>query len=298
MEDGEPVEHFIEILSLKKANANFIYDSIIDYLEKKGVIISNMIGMGFDGAAAFSGKHNGVQPLLKRNSPHSIFVHCQCHLLHLACVQAANSTPGINTTLTALWKYFHYLPKRAESLREIQQVLRMPELKIVKPSDTRWLAHERCVKTVKENYSAIVMALNNLYEETHEPEALGISRALSKKSAFFSLTMCYLRSPNSAEHCNLKGGLNNHIFSCGRTLHTIDDALNPAASWMLTLQDIEDNLEEATSITITMEDIKSFTDNVGKPFVSTLNANINSRFSSQDVVSAFSIFDPPQNSTC
>ena len=53
----------------------------------------------------------------------------------------------------------------------------MPELKIVKPSDTCWLAHEQCVKTVKENYSAIVMALNNLYEETHEPEALGISRA-------------------------------------------------------------------------------------------------------------------------
>ena len=31
----------------------------------------------------------------------------------------------------------------AECLREIQQVLDMPEFKIVKPSYTRWLAHER-----------------------------------------------------------------------------------------------------------------------------------------------------------
>ena len=61
---------------------------------------------------------------------------------------------------------------------------------------------------------------------------------------------------------------------------------------MLVLQDIEDSLEEATLIKITMDDIKSFQDNVGKPFVSTLKANISSRFCSQDVVSAFSIFDP------
>ena len=45
---------------------------------------------------------------------------------------------------------------------------------------TRWLAHERCVKVVKENYCAIIIALNNICEETHEPEALAISKALSK----------------------------------------------------------------------------------------------------------------------
>jgi len=64
----------------------------------------------------------------------------------------------------------------------------MPEFKIVKPSDTRWLAHECCVKVVvKENYCAIVIALNNIYEETHEPEALGISKALSKKSTISAM---------------------------------------------------------------------------------------------------------------
>jgi len=61
-------------------------------------------------------------------------------------------------------------------------VLDLPELKIVKPSDTRWLAHERCVKAVKASCSAIVNALNNIYEQTHEPEALGISKALCKPS--------------------------------------------------------------------------------------------------------------------
>ena len=52
----------------------------------------------------------------------------------------------------------------------------MPELEVIKPSDTCWLAHEGCVKAVKENYTAIMITLNNIYKETQEPEPLGIAR--------------------------------------------------------------------------------------------------------------------------
>ena len=109
VENGLPFEHFIEIIPLKKAYAQTIYATLVDCLKVKRVQISKLIGMGFDGAGTFSGKHKGVQTLLKSNSPHSIFVHCHCHLLQLACVQAANSTPGIKQvyiTLTTLWKFF------------------------------------------------------------------------------------------------------------------------------------------------------------------------------------------------
>ena len=58
---------------------------------------------------------------------------------------------------------------------------------MIKPSDTRWLAHERCVKAVKESYSAIVHALNDIYDEMHEPEALEISKALCKKSSIAAI---------------------------------------------------------------------------------------------------------------
>ena len=74
--------------------------------------------MGFDGAATFSGDKTGVQRRLKELSPHVLFVHCCCHVLQLASVQAANATPGIKhgyTTLMTLWKFFHYSPKCAES---------------------------------------------------------------------------------------------------------------------------------------------------------------------------------------
>ena len=88
-------------------------------------------------------------------------------------MQAANATPGIKhvyTTLMMLWKFFHYSPKIAESLKEIQKVLDLPEVKIVKPLDTRWLVHEHCVKAIKASYSSIVLALKNIYETSLEPE--------------------------------------------------------------------------------------------------------------------------------
>ena len=99
--------------------------------------------MGFDVAATFFGKKTVVQARLKKHAPHAVLVHC--HLLQLACMQAANSMTGIkpvHTMLTTLWKYFHYSPKRAESLKEIQRVLYLPEMKVTMPSDSRWLAHE------------------------------------------------------------------------------------------------------------------------------------------------------------
>ena len=107
-------------------------------------------------------------------------------------MQAANSTTGIKhvyTTLTTLWQYFHYSPKRAESLKEILHVLNLPEVKVIKPSDTRWLAHERCVKAVKVSYTALVVTLDSNYQNFHTPEAFGLYKALSK---FTTIAAIYL----------------------------------------------------------------------------------------------------------
>ena len=105
-------------------------------------------------------------------------------------MQAAYSTTGIKhvyTTLTTLWKYFHYFPKRAESLKVVQHVLNLPEMKVIKPSDTRWLAHERCIKAVKVSYTELVLTLDSNYQNFHAPEALGLYKALSKFTNFAAI---------------------------------------------------------------------------------------------------------------
>ena len=123
VESGVPEDHFIEILPLRKANAESICSALVEYCREKNIQLGRLIGMGFDGAATFSCDKTRVQRRLKELSPHALFVHCHCHVLQLASVQAANDTPGIKhvyTTLMTLWKFFLYSPKCAESLEEIQ----------------------------------------------------------------------------------------------------------------------------------------------------------------------------------
>ena len=85
-ENGVAEEQFLDIVHLKKADAESIYDSLVQCLKEKSLQVSAIVGMGFDGAATFSGKKTGVQTRIRNLSPHALFVHCHCHLLQLACL--------------------------------------------------------------------------------------------------------------------------------------------------------------------------------------------------------------------
>ena len=188
------------------------------------------------------------------------------------------------------------LPLFTKASRDAEESAASSELKMIKPSDTRWLAHERCVKSVKRSYSAIVLSLNNIYEESHEPEALGLSKAMCKQS---TITAIYLLDFILPQVARLSKTLQTEKLDLtivsslvDATLHTLDDSMLAAANWVLELLDEMDDLMEATGIKITMDDISNFQERVGKPFVSDLKNNISSSFTSQDIVSSMSIFDP------
>ena len=85
----------MEIVHLKQANAESIYSALVECLKEKNLQVRKIVGMEFDDASTFSGKETGVQTRIKKLATHALFVHCHCHLLQLACVQAANSTKGI-----------------------------------------------------------------------------------------------------------------------------------------------------------------------------------------------------------
>ena len=190
-EDGTPVECFLDIVPLKKADAESIYLALVKCIKDKNLQVGNIAGMGVDGAAIFSGKETGWCSS-KTKETYSTCSTCPLSLSPpaLGCVQAANSTTGIKhvcTTLTTPWKYFKYSPKRAESLKEIQHVLNLPEMKVIKPSDTRWLAREWCVKAVKASYTALVVTLGSNYQNFYAPEALGLYKALSKSTTIAAI---------------------------------------------------------------------------------------------------------------
>ena len=176
----------------------------------------------------------------------------------------------------------------------------MPELKEIKPSATRGLAHEQCIKAVKENYIAIVITLNNIYEETHQPEALGISKAPSSKSTISAVYLLDYVLPQAAKLSKTlqseKLDLTVISFLVEATLYSLDDALSPATNKVLELQDMKESLEEAMDVNITTSDFK-LSKGVENCFVLTPKGHISSRFCSHDIVSALSIYDPKKTPT-
>ena len=157
-------EHFLTVLHLCAQDAVTISDAISSFLESKNLDYRKLIGQGYDGAATFAGECNGVQKRMRTLAAHSFYIHCASHRLQLASMQAANSVPEIKKmfgTMGNLWKFFFNSPKKAESLKAVQSVLKLPELKIMKPSDTRWLSHKRCVRGIYRELPALSSPYNS-----------------------------------------------------------------------------------------------------------------------------------------
>ena len=54
------------------------------------------------------------------------------------------------------------LTKMCRVIKGDLESTRSSRVKIMKPSDTLWLAHEHCVKALKASYSSMVLALENI----------------------------------------------------------------------------------------------------------------------------------------
>ena len=101
VESGVLEEHFIEILPLKKANAENIYSALVEHCREKNIQLGRLIGIGFDGAATFSDDKTGVQRRLKALTS-CILCPLLLSCLELASGQIANAIPGIKHVYTVL----------------------------------------------------------------------------------------------------------------------------------------------------------------------------------------------------
>ena len=183
LEHNKPVEHFLGIIQAKQANAEAISGYICDFMKSSGISFENMRGVGFDGTNTMSGHRSGVQKRLRLHAPSALYIHCHCHQLQLAAINAAEEHVAVKRvlgTLLTIWKSFHYSPQKAARLAEIQAELHSPEIKMQKPSDTRWLACERAVRAVLRSLPALVKTFEDIYNEKGDAEAHGIATLLTK----------------------------------------------------------------------------------------------------------------------
>ena len=93
---------------------------------------------------------------------------------------------------------------------------------------------------MKGNYGAVVITLEQIYEESHEPEALGLTKILTRSSTLFAIYLLdfVLSQVSKLSNCLQSQNLYLTIISSlvDATLHTLNDVIQPAANWLLELQ--------------------------------------------------------------
>ena len=75
-------------------------------------------------------------------------------------------------------------------------------------------------------------------------------------------------------------------------LYALDDAITPAAYWVLELLDAKDDLQQATGEIVSTDKIHTFQETVETSFVALLRENILYWFGTHDIVPVQAIFDP------
>ena len=94
----------------------------------------------------------------------ALCVLCREHVLQLCCISAASCMPSLMkvfATLVSVWKMFHYSPIKFSALKEMSDLVKHPppsppQLKMIKPSDTRWLAHDRSIKAIRRSMTPLI----------------------------------------------------------------------------------------------------------------------------------------------
>ena len=54
-------------------------------------------------------------------------------------------------------------------------------MKIVKPTDTGWLSHERCIRAIQKELPTLITTLQQLSETSGDVEAYGLSVLLASQ---------------------------------------------------------------------------------------------------------------------
>lgn len=312
IKEGKPEEHFLNILRIRSLDAATIADAICSFMESNNLDYSKMIGQGYDGAATFAGCKTGVQQRMRVHAPHAMYIHCSCHRLQLASVQAAESIPEIKKVYVMmgnLWKFFYYSPKKAEALKEIQCALNFPELKIVKPSDTRWLSHERCVRAIRREFPALVTTLQQLYETSGDAEAYGLSMLLASQVGVASIM---LLSEILDILAKLSAAMQTKVADFSKipnllkvTIDSLKALKEESSDWVALVTTAISKLETNYGITVScgygstrshanITNVSAYRTSVAIPYIDIILKNINERFSNEAVkiLQAMSIFNP------
>lgn len=158
-------EEFLQFVPISDMTGEGIANSILKSLQQFGIDMKYLRGQGYDGAAAMSGKYNGVQAHIKKIYPQALYVHCSAHILNLVVSKSCRVSEIRDClgTIGQLRDFFIY-PKRKSVLNQkIDSSSESISKKTLKRScETRWIERYHSIHDFLELYEYVEEALEDI----------------------------------------------------------------------------------------------------------------------------------------
>lgn len=160
-------EDFLQFVPTTDMTGRGIASLILESLKGFGIDTQYLRGQGYDGAAAMSGRYNGVQHHIKQIHPLALYIHCSAHTLNLA-VSSSCGVQSIRNCLGTVGKIrdFFIYPKRKHVLSQcIEKSESMVSKRTLKRNcETRWIERYHSINDFLELFESVVDALDEISE--------------------------------------------------------------------------------------------------------------------------------------
>lgn len=151
-------DKFLCLMEVEDCTARGIFTSLVNFFDKHGIPVRNLIGFASDNASVMMGGRSGVQALLKERVPALFVQGCVCHSMHLCASNACKELPHrIEELARNVYSYIMNSPKRLSEYAEFQIFTETQPHKILHPSCTRWLSLEEVVRRILEQWPALTL---------------------------------------------------------------------------------------------------------------------------------------------
>ncbi|KAL4118930.1 hypothetical protein QTP88_011808 [Uroleucon formosanum] len=175
---NRPVETFVALNKMTSVTGQSIFDSINIVLKMINKDWSSVLAVCFDGASSMSGNVGGVQAKCKEQNDKILYVHCYAHCLNLVLIDSIcenSSTPNNRLifnflgTIQFIYNFIEGSPMRHAILQKVALEAGSHLKSLKSCSITHWACRSEAVSAVKNNYSILIVAIDEICKNCTVP---------------------------------------------------------------------------------------------------------------------------------
>jgi hypothetical protein len=180
-----PVERFLTFLQPERHTGEELAKRVITFLREHSISIQDCRGQSYDNASNMSGRYNGMQAFIKRQSPAAEYVPCAGHSLNLVGQNSVSCCRIAVSFFDIMQKLYTFFTASTYRWAVLEKYVGK-KLPVVKRSEgTRWSAKDDAVTAIAVSYNEVCAALDEIsedqwYKADGRNEAKGLVTALEK----------------------------------------------------------------------------------------------------------------------